>query len=123
MIVSTPNIESAGSKASFVRSGSFLWFSEREYLQDGHISPLTQWQIHKAFSEAGFLFLWKGSFGDSADQISRMVRGSPRLRLFAQVIEFLSSKEPLLGGEIFIAVLKKPDIEIVHSPRLPSLTR
>ena len=81
ILLSTPNIENAGSKASFIRSGHFTWFAEKDYLGHGHITPLTHWQLDKSFLEAGFRFLWKGSYGSGASQLS----GSPRLRLLASV--------------------------------------
>lgn len=107
MVFSTPNIENAGSKASFIRSGYFLWFRDKDYAGHGHITPLTQWQIHMAFSEAGFHFRWKGSFGEGASEI----RGSPRLRLLARFIALISCNDPQLGQEIFVAVVEKPVAE------------
>lgn len=104
MVLSTPNVESAASKASFVRSGQFLWFTEEDYLGQGHITPLTHWQIRKAFSESGLEFLWTGSFGAGASRLA----GSPRLGLLAKVIAMISTSDPGLGGEIFVAVLEKP---------------
>ena len=104
LILSTPNVENAGAKASFIRSGHFLWFNEKDYEGQGHITPLTQWQLKKSFAEAGLQFLWKGSFGEGASQLS----GSPRLRLMAGLVKLLASIDPLLGHEIFVAVLKKP---------------
>lgn len=104
VILSTPNVESPGSIASFVRSGHFAWFSNDDYLNQGHITPLTQWQLHKAFSEAGFQFRWEGSFGESA----RLTAGSPRLRALAKILALISSKESRLRGEIFVCVLERP---------------
>lgn len=104
LILSTPNVESTGSKALFVRSGSFMWFRDQDYDDQGHITPLTQWQIHKAFSEAGFHFRWQGSFEDG----TRCVSGSPRLHLLARLIALISSKDSSLDGEVFVAVLEKP---------------
>lgn len=108
LILSTPNVESACSKAIFVRSGNFSWFSDQDYENQGHITPLTQWQIHKAFSEAGFDFRWEGSFGDASKQIGREIGGSPRLGIFARLLSLVSSKAPSLGGEIYVAVLERP---------------
>jgi hypothetical protein len=104
MLLSTPNLENAGSKASFLRSGFFLWFHEEDHEGHGHITPLTQWQIEKAFFEAGFRFRWKGSFGESASGLA----GSPRLRLLARLVAMISSADPQLSGEIFVAILEKP---------------
>ena len=104
MLLTTPNVENAASKASFIRSGSFLWFTEQDYKGQGHIMPLTQWQIHKVFTEAGFRFHWTGSFGEGA---SRLVK-SPRLSLLAKLIALISSGDPELAKEIFVIVLEKP---------------
>jgi 2-polyprenyl-3-methyl-5-hydroxy-6-metoxy-1,4-benzoquinol methylase len=106
MVLSTPNVDSTASKASFIRSGSFLWFTEADYEAHGHITPLTQWQIHKAFSEAGFRFLWKGSFGGGASQLV----GSPRLKLLARLVDLISAADSQLAGEIFVAALEKPNV-------------
>lgn len=106
MILSTPNVENAASKASFIRSGSFLWFTEQDYTEQGHMTPLTQWQIHKIFTEAGFRFLWAGSFGEQAS----FLVGSPRLGLLAWLVALVSTIDPQLAGEIFVAVLEKPEI-------------
>ena len=103
-ILSTPNIDSPASIASFLRSGTFLWFSDTEYQVDGHITPLSQWQLHKCLSEAGFLFRWKGSFGDAEQRIE----GSPRLTLLTKGVKRLTSRSSDLEGEIFVAVLEKP---------------
>lgn len=105
MILTTPNIENPASKASFIRTGSFLWFTEQDYKGQGHIMPLTQWQIHKSFSEAGFCFPWAGSFGEGA---SRMVK-SPRLNLLSKIVTLISATDSKLNGEIFVTVLEKPN--------------
>ncbi|MDE2150480.1 MAG: hypothetical protein KGJ55_11785, partial [Gammaproteobacteria bacterium] len=82
----------------------FLWFEKADYVGHGHITPLTQWQIHDAFTEAGLRFLWRGSFGAGASQLA----GSPRLRLLARLVALLSALPRELGGEIYVAVLEKP---------------
>ena len=104
LLLSTPNVENPGSKASFLRSGMFLWFTEADYEGQGHITPLTQWQMHKAFTEAGFVFKWKGSFGEGASRVS----GSPRLQWLSKIVALLSATDPLLSKEIFVAALEKP---------------
>ncbi len=103
LIVSTPNLNNAASQASFIRSGNFLWFSDLDYESQGHITPLTQWQIDKAFIEAGFRSIWKGSFGDD----SSLVAGSPRLKLFSKLLSMLSGNEPELSREIYVVVFEK----------------
>lgn len=104
MVVSTPNIDCPGSLAQFVTSGQFHWFSEHDYRAMGHINPLSQWQIGKCFSEAGFRFAWKGSYGKGASRIN----GSPRLAVLAAMLGRLSGLEAHCRGEIFVCVLEKP---------------
>jgi len=104
LLISTPNIESVASKALFLRSSNFLWFNDIDYTNDGHMTPLSQWQIKKIFSEAGFNEIWSGSFGDSM----RHLNGSFRLRVLSQIISLLSLDAPQLRGEIFVTVLEKP---------------
>ena len=106
LIVSTPNVENAGAKASFIRSGHFLWFDEHDYEGQGHITPLTQWQMTRSFSEAGLRFLWQGSFGDGASRLG----GSPRLRIIAHLIKLLASIDQALSREIYVAVLERPSV-------------
>jgi SAM-dependent methyltransferase len=104
MVLTTPNVDSPASKAAFLRFGTFYWFDDARYEIDGHITPLTQWQVGKAFSEAGFTFLWRGSFGDGM----RHTVGSPRLRLVAEMISRASRLDTTLAGEIFVAVVERP---------------
>ncbi|OIR07140.1 ubiquinone biosynthesis O-methyltransferase [mine drainage metagenome] len=111
LILSTPNIESPASIACFLRSGTFLWFADKEYRVDGHITPLSQWQLHKCFTEAGLVFRWKGSFGDA----DKRLEGSPRLMLLTKGLKRLSNRNRDLEGEIFVAVLEKPETAEVLS--------
>jgi SAM-dependent methyltransferase len=104
MIVSTPNVNNPASMASFVRTGRFLWFADKDYEGQGHITPLTQWQLHKCFTEAGFKFVWQGSMGREHS----LAGGSPRLKLLSKLLTRLSTTPEALAGEIYVAVLEKP---------------
>jgi 2-polyprenyl-3-methyl-5-hydroxy-6-metoxy-1,4-benzoquinol methylase len=104
IILSTPNVDSVASIVSFMRSGTFQWFGDSEYERDGHITPMTQWQIEKCFREAGFSFLWKGSFGDREGKL----KGSPRLLLLCRLIAKFTVCQKDLNKQIFVAVLEKP---------------
>jgi SAM-dependent methyltransferase len=104
VILSTPNVDSAASIVRFLRDGTFAWFSETDYVKQGHITPLTQWQIEKSFSEAGFATRWKGSFGDEAGTLD----GSPRLVLLSKALGLLSGLGSGLRKQIFVAVFAKP---------------
>jgi len=105
LLLTTPNVENPLSKARFVRSGTFQWFSEEDYQQEGHMTPLTHFQLSKAFSEAGLHTVLKSSYGDWL----RAAKGIPRLRLFAKFLQFLSDKPAPPSGEILVMVLRRPE--------------
>jgi SAM-dependent methyltransferase len=104
IILSTPNVDCAASIVSFIRSGTFQWFGDVEYIEEGHISPLSQWQVTRCFTEAGFLLVENTSFGD---QIGKL-RGSPRLVLLSRLIKRMSSLPDHLHNQIFVGVFQKP---------------
>jgi SAM-dependent methyltransferase len=104
LVLSTPNVDCVASIVSTLRTGTFQWFGDVEYSRDGHITPLTQWQIDKCFTEAGFAFLWTGSYGDPYGKL----RGSPRLLMLGRLISRLMALKESLSGQIFVAVLEKP---------------
>lgn len=103
VILSTPNIDSIASIVSHLRHGTFQWFSDADYALEGHITPLSQWQIEKCFIEADFMFIHKGSYGDRKERL----RGSPRLMLLARFLDYLSPLSDDLKGQIFIALIQK----------------
>lgn len=104
VLLTTPNIDSMPSKVLFLSSGKFLWFEDQQYGSDGHITPLSQWQMNKIFVEAGFRFVAQTSFGSRFDRLA----GSPRLRLLTRLLSMLFGKQPGLCGEIFVAVVERP---------------
>jgi cyclopropane fatty-acyl-phospholipid synthase-like methyltransferase len=103
VIFSTPNIDSVASIVSHIRNGTYQWFSDADYKHDGHITPLMQWQIDKCFKEAGFDFIYTGSFGDRNERL----QGSPRLQLLAAFINKISTLKDELKGQIFVAAARK----------------
>ena len=104
VILSTPNVDTAPSVARFLRSGHYQWFDEENYRDDGHITPLSQGQIDKCFTEAGFAINWKGSFGER----TMLLRGSPRMMLMSFLLDKLMPLNDSLKQQIFVAVLQKP---------------
>ena len=103
VVLSTPNLQSSGSLASFIRSGEFLWFSDSDYKIQGHITPLTSWQIGHCLREAKFRPLWIGSFGTGSSKIA----GSPRLKMLARIIEIFSAAPASMNGEVFVCIAQK----------------
>lgn len=109
MLLSTPNVETTASMALFIQTGCFLWFSNKNYNVDGHITPLTQWQIQKSFKEAGFEFVWKGYFGKGRKK--HWWKRPLKLILLEKCIKLLSTKTVEPEGEVFVAVLEKPQTQ------------
>jgi SAM-dependent methyltransferase len=103
LLLSTPNINSAASIVSFMRTGTFQWFGDAEYGSDGHITPLCHWQLEKCFSKAGFTRLFATSFGDPNGKL----RGSPRLLVLRTLIQQLSGLDENLRGQILVTVQQK----------------
>lgn len=103
LVLSTPNIDTSASLVTFMREGSFQWFTDRNYQCDGHITPLSQWQLEKCAHEAGFGFVWKGSYGDR----DQLIEGSPRLILLSWLFNKLMTRAEALKNQIFVAVLAR----------------
>jgi 2-polyprenyl-3-methyl-5-hydroxy-6-metoxy-1,4-benzoquinol methylase len=104
LVLSTPNVAAAVSRAMFVRYGWFLWFSDENYAGEGHITPLTPRQIHDVFAEAGFRLRWEGSFGKAADQTG----GWLGLKLLTGLVTLIAVPDSRLSGEIYVGVMEKP---------------
>ena len=101
IILTTPNTDNPISKAMFCRFGTHMWFSDEDYAAQGHITPLSRWQIHKIADEAGLDVLHEESFGDPFLRLGRW----PKMRLFARLIERVSVGAAKFRGEVYVAVL------------------
>jgi len=101
-IITTPNIQNAVSKAMFCRSGRYQWFSETQS-REGHITPLSAWQIHQYAEEAGFRVRRTNSFGDPFGA----VRHWWRMRLFAKLIQLIDTLPKEQAGEILVTLLER----------------
>ena len=104
LIMSTPNIDNPVSKASFFRNGTFQWYSDNDYEEHGHITPIPQWLLKKCISESKFNLEWIGTFGDPFAYTKKWWK----IRLFAQLMQLFSIADKSLNGEISIVVLRKP---------------
>lgn len=102
LIVTTPNTGSPFSKAVYVRTGTFHWFSDVEYQRDGHITPISPWLLLKALDEAGFRHVQLSSFGMSKPPLLSWWR----MVLLAWALEKVEQgSDP--KGEILVAVAEK----------------
>ncbi len=103
IVLSTPNTQNSASIASLVRNGQFLWFSDKDREIQGHISPLTLWQMRYAIKDAGLRIDWEGSYGQNHSKL----RGSPRMAALARLIDVIASTPNGLRGEIYLCVACK----------------
>jgi cyclopropane fatty-acyl-phospholipid synthase-like methyltransferase len=103
LILTTPNMDSARSRAVLIRFGAFHWFSQSNYQDDGHITPLPRMLLQNAMAEAGFNILdvtsvgeWEGSFWSSW-----------KLHLFADLLRMFDGCETQ-QNEILVVLARKP---------------
>ena len=116
LIISTPNIGSPASRAAYVRTGEFRWFSDRNYRVDGHVTPITLFGMRTMVAEAGFAISDISSVGAIA---SRGVMHW-KTRLLVRLIEFLARDKPL-SGDILVVSARRPasrnDVKRAHGRR------
>ncbi len=101
LLLTTPNPNSAPSKALFIRSGHGGWFSDDDYRHYGHIAPLTIKVLRECAQENGFELKHLGSFGDPWEHC----RGQPKLKLLAKAIERLDPAPAAEKGDVLVAVM------------------
>ena len=101
LILSTPNLCNPVSKALFVRSGTYCWFSDENYETDGHITPISMWQLNKIYLEVGLAPIFEGTFGDPYTH----AQGRPKLKWAAKLMQLMSERNNDFG-EIYIFVLR-----------------
>jgi len=103
LFLSTPNVDSPVSKSLFIRYGWLRFFDDNNYSEDGHIVPISYWQLKKMIGEVGLTTRWLGSFGDSYQGM----KWYSRTRLLSKLIELLSPVgHQTLFGQILVAVLQ-----------------
>ena len=100
MIVTTPNIDTPRSILSFVKYGTFKSFTDHDYEKDGHITPISQWQLEKCVREAGLEPASVETFGPPWGTGLRHL-GAKALWLFAR-------KNPRKIGSTIVASIRKP---------------
>jgi len=95
LVVSTPNIDSPLSKAIFLRTGRHRWFADSDYVESGHITPMSETCLRRALTETGFEVESVASGG----AVPRT--GWWKMRLLARLMSFVGTGE---RGEILIVV-------------------
>jgi SAM-dependent methyltransferase len=104
LILTTPNVDSALSRAMLIRFGAFYWFSQDNYRDDGHITPLPRMLLQNAMAEAGFNILevtsvgeWEGGFWSCL-----------KLHVFAALLRAVGRCDTL-QNEILVVLARKPN--------------
>ena len=100
MILTTPNIDTPRSILSFVKTGTFKFFTDGYYEKDGHITPLSQWQVEKCIGEAGLELNSLETFGAPW--------GTGLRHLGAKALWLFANKNPRKIGAHTIAIIGKP---------------
>ncbi|MCQ8103099.1 class I SAM-dependent methyltransferase [Methylomonas sp. SURF-2] len=105
VLITTPNIDNPVSLAFYVRFGWFQWFSDENYNNEGHITPVSQHWMNKFLLEAGFVDVDFVSYGDPF----RVLVGWPKMKYFARLLSFLTSIDKSKQGEIMVVSARKPN--------------
>lgn len=105
VVMSTPNLGNPVSHALFLRKGDFQWFSEMDYREHGHITPLAPSAARRCFSEQGFVQRFEGSVSNPY----RKMRSLRKLgsRIAAHVLTLFLATPKSLRGEVYMGVWQK----------------
>lgn len=103
LIVTTPNIASPVSKARFLATGRFQWFTEADRSSLGHLSPISPWLLVDALADAGFEQIALESFGDARTSLA----GWWKLRALARFFSFLARSSGDPEGDLLIATARR----------------
>lgn len=104
LFVTTPNIASPASKARFVATGRFQWFTDSDRRSLGHITPISPWWLRDAIGDAGFAELAMTGFGDAGAPLA----GWRKLRLLARGIAFAARGSGDPDGDVLVASALRP---------------
>jgi SAM-dependent methyltransferase len=103
LLLSTPNMETALNKAIYVTSGTARWFTDRDYMEYGHITPMPLWVLRKALLEAGF----KIDLVTAQGEYTGPWTGWWKMRLLTWLFKKLDRAESP-QGDIMIILAHKP---------------
>ena len=100
LILSTPNLDTPRSILNFVRHGTFKFFDDHHHAKDGHISPLSQWQLKTAIADGGLDLR-------ALETVGAPYGTGPR-HLGAKLLGLLARRNPYKAGVIVVASATKP---------------
>ncbi len=103
LLLSTPNLETALSKAMYVSSATARWYTDRDYMDYGHITPMPLWVLRKALLEAGF----KIERVTSQGEYTGPWKGWRKMQILTALFRFLDRVNSP-QGDILIILAQKP---------------
>ncbi len=106
LVLSTPNLSNPASQALFLRDGDFQWYSEKDYVEQGHIMPIAPSVLRRCAAEQGLVLLNESSVGNPFRQM-RSLRKLGK-RLVGHLLALMSTTPASLRGEVYMAVWQVP---------------
>ena len=99
LVLSTPNIANPVSQALFLRRGMFQWFRDEDYAEQGHITPLSPWQIEKVLAECGFALRAERAVSTPFRRVRKL---GLSVRLLSRLFALLSGLPRSRRGELWL---------------------
>ncbi len=101
---STPNVDSLFSRAWFLMTGRHWYFEEQNLRQDGHQTPIHDFQVRFHLERLGFQLLERAAPADR-----RVAMGATFRSLLALARRYASvKKQPELAGPVSLYIARKP---------------
>ncbi|MGO4221018.1 class I SAM-dependent methyltransferase [Lysobacter sp. TAF61] len=99
LVLSTPNIANPVSQSLFLRRGQHQWFTDSDYREQGHITPLSPWTLSQALHESGFALRHEEGVGSPFARARRL--GLP-VHLLSYVLAIMSGLPRSQRGEVWL---------------------
>lgn len=103
VLISTPNASGLYSRLRFFFTGKMAMFTDAGYVSNGHITPLTAWQLEKVFAENGFSVLER-EFHDAPFLPPRSLGDLAKIVAWTVFRPFMFG---IVGGQCIVYVLKR----------------
>lgn len=108
LVLSTPNIANPVSQALFLRRGTFQWFRDEDYAEQGHITPLSPWQLEKILVECGFALRVERAVSNPFRRVRKLGLG---VRVLSRLFAVLSGLPRSRRGELWLIRAEAVSVE------------
>lgn len=105
LVFSTPNIDSPLSKYLFLRRSYFNNFSNTDYRDSGHITPISLWYLKNLIAENNYKVKLESTFGSPFLGTSLVIKFVKRVILYC--VSKISKLPKSMNGEILVYVLQR----------------